>query len=1566
MDNKNKTDIKKPTVFKQPPKAAKQQSYNIQPTYYNPENKYENAIPTHMELYTLFLTENFETIKKEIYNNINLKINTVNGNLINAIIENESMEESNKIYLLKELINNRNIDVNVKNKFDQLPLHVACKKEYYEIIKLLITKSDKTELDVFGNAPIHYLTKFIIMDCGPNSYYNANNASLKSYKPSLDDFKFFKILLHGIKTIISSSVKEKKYIEDLITFISLNKFFNVEEFEKIIRNNIKKIKDIKQEYKESNNNLKIETILNETSSEFMKLYKNFKIENIYTEEEILKNIQSLKQKSENDIIKHKINIEGNLDSILENAEQIKKIFFDNTVSTVFVLKYVYETLWSTCVEDSRINIEDYLEKCKGYIEDDYSSEKLQMLIKIICIIKKYIDNGDPIIQAPFNYVSKNDITGLLDFSINKFNPSNHTFKNTTSITDTSGKIDNTSDNGVSNEEYINEWIHFLILLKNNSDNKYKNIYNNIKYDIIFLMFVEFPNEKFSFIKDMNIEKQNIINILNYFNDSNNVVFCDKDITSKDIYNTYETGENDKDSEKYKKNKLKFLKNNGYYIIKNTKPNKEYHIKLDNENLIQNKDFYYYNSIDIEYNKNLFIDAKNNYILIGDCLINKSNNDNNNNLVDEEYYDIDFSNFKFGNVYTFFKDIDKYIEDIKKKINAESIIFCTYDCINILDESLIIFDKMIKLYDDIKNKKNDILNIKKKFEIFKNNIVSKYHKHDEYDKILKTQINYIDEIIKEYINIDTLFNNLYKQIIDLLTKINKLIIEYNKENSINYTEQIYYKKNTISNFAINKFKPIIDDMFPKNFDDFKILYKSNKNETLFYLDVENYNELYLDNEIIIKKNNLIKQKLLPDITDFLTIFTDDNKLLTVLKYNYTSGNDAINKFINILKNHIINTTNNKDIEKLFKIKDIFSSNKIFLPILFKFIPLLSYCLYKKQTDIDKKKNKIGLLQTSYINLMEYFQSKEFISILIYINLELQKKNIQDYIINNIIEKTIKLLNVEKPNIINIDIFKESLQISEKSLIVLELYNKLQIIIKEKSNYNVITDITTKINIIENSINSIIDNYDKLSESIKCFSLPSDFVNEIKDILNTDDYQFLKNFKIVSVMDNDIFKKIDNLQNFSIKINLNKKSNDDTKIESDYILKKNNITKFKYQNKNEKTLDNYLYMFISNYLIKIIDDLLFLLKDIIFENNGYDFYKDLSYNEKIMFIKKYFLILNIKITDISGEDNKKNFTLLYTYIKILNNDIDSSEINIFLQSKKTPDLTLTDDDDIINNGFLLMSKEIKKTINDIINKYNKNIRIIIVKNYKLISKINEIQDEINDSIENGIDISGLLITPNNNYNTGFISTLYTPTDLKIKKNKNIIYSDFTDSPIGNYIIKLEEYENTLTPVSIQKPIASNPIISLYNIENIISIIVDKLYTFISESDHALLKKYFDDEIKKEFKSIYIEYKDFITKENVVKTGLKNYLNTEIISRILIENLDIKDKLSKSLTVTTVGGNPQYTTDIQEKIKNEMQKIIEKNAFGLGHVTKIKINKALGNKLFNDKCYNNNVLSWSVVLD
>ena len=212
MDNKNKQDNKKPTTFQQQSKPPpKQQSYNMQLTYYNSNKKYENAKLTHMELYALFLTENFDTIKKEIYNNINLKINTENGNLINAVIENESLDEFNKIQILQELINNRNIDVNEKNKYDQSPLHTACKKEYYEIIKFLIDKSDKTELDIFGNAPIHYLTQFILTDCDYNSYYSSDNASLKLIKPSLDDIKFFKLLRYVINTIITEQNINKSY-----------------------------------------------------------------------------------------------------------------------------------------------------------------------------------------------------------------------------------------------------------------------------------------------------------------------------------------------------------------------------------------------------------------------------------------------------------------------------------------------------------------------------------------------------------------------------------------------------------------------------------------------------------------------------------------------------------------------------------------------------------------------------------------------------------------------------------------------------------------------------------------------------------------------------------------------------------------------------------------------------------------------------------------------------------------------------------------------------------------------------------------------------------------------------------------------------------------------------------------------------------------------------------------------------------------------------------------------------------------------------------------------------------
>ena len=1618
MDNKNKQDNKKLIPFQQ--QKLKQQFQNIQPTYYNPNKKFENAKPTHMELYNLFLTESFDTIKKEIYNNINLKINTENGNLINAVIENESLDEFNKIQILQELINNRNIDVNEKNKYDQLPLHTACKKEYYEIIKFLIDKSDKTELDVFGNAPIHYLTQFILKDCDHNSYYNALNAESKINKPSVDDIKFFKILLHAIQTVITNPVTidpvtidpKDNNLSNLIAFISFNKFFDVDSFEKVIKEKIDKIKNIYGDYKDIRNiNLKKETALSEISNEFKNFYKNFKIGEIIKDEDIEKNIKSLKQKSENDIKKNKTNIEETLNSIGEEAQKIKEIFFDNTVSTVFVLKYVYETLWSYGLDNSKIKIEDYLEKCKGYDKDDYSNPKLQMLIKIICIIKKYIKQGDPIMSKPgntYNYIDIEKYDNLLDFSIHKFNPSINTFDSNNTIDPTNKQILNTG--GINNNGYIDEWKNFLGILK--SDGKYEDILKKIKYDVIFLIMVEFKEEGLSFIKDIELKQKEIITNLNGLNINNNnnnnaIFFDDSEITANDIHNTYDIGNEDNDNTENKKNKIKFFKNNGYYMVKNKNTDKSDNIKLDNEYLIKKNDFYYINTQDIEYNKNLFLDENYNYILIGDCLIGDNKK---NNVVDEEYYSIDFSNFKFGNVHIFFKDIEKYIKDTREKIqNDEPIIFCIYDCINILEESIIIFDKMKILYDYIFLKKKDILDIKSNFKKFKNNITEKY---DKYENILKNQIDYIEIVIKEYNNIDNFFNNLYLKIIELLYKINNLIVEYNKNNSIKYLEHYNDDNDTldIELFHINKFKQIINNNdFPKNFNDY-ILSSVNissfyeekwllsRKNILFYLNKENYNEIYLKKNIVDKKNHSITKKLLPKLYDFLTIESDE--LIKVYEYKYKSKDQDIkNNIINKLKVSINYINKNSYITKykkheekinyIFDLNDVLTNNKIFLPILFNFIPLISYYFYEIEDMEDKKKNLIGFLQRPCIELIKYFI--EFLDVIIEIMLLLNNRKELKKLLQNIYDDIIEITSIKNTDDTNIILLEDILEIVKNVNIVVKLYdNFLQFVIEYKNNvktdliidndtvYLHETNYPTPIKKIKDFINEHNKINNIFTEDIKNNIIKSknSFLDTIDLENNTnikqEDKNFLLSIKIFSVLSDPILKNIDYMREFSKMVKLKKtilyKNNKNTDFNIYELEKK--IYKKKYINniKNRQKYKTFLDSFISQYLINKITEILDELKDITKNDNVLTFYKNLNNKDKIKFIKKYYKLNIINNITTSDDDKIKKLKSLDIFINIIksfpyNTKIDYNDIDLIDEIVKN----IKEKEYIIEKENIEkenIEKEFKSTED---NKYLNNLEN---KNFyvKYIKDIFNKQTDINNIFEeSGENIDDLVIKENDKFTEGYLSILF-PVDeknlvtnnfiLPLKENKNIIYPDYKDSTInkGKYIIKFQAYKkNTLSSLDIQKPLTNSPIISLYNIQNIITIIFNKLYDLLKNGDYELLKKYFEDEVKKNFNNIFINYGKFITQENVIKDALKTYLETLISGTIITEINNIKTNLNTILP--KVGG--AITDDIKEDIKNEMQKIIERRAFSIGHVTKLKINKAVGNKLFNDKCYNNNTI-------
>ena len=267
---------------------------NAQPVFYEPNKKFENAVSRNLELYTYFLTESAENIKKEIYNNINLKINNENGNLINAVVENDALNENEKYEIIQDLIINNNIDIKSKNKYNQLPLHVACINEQYRLIELFIKHgSSKNDLDIYGNAPIHYLTKFIVYPCNNNDYYNKQNALEITKIPNKDDIKFFKMLTYGISKIVGDS----ELITSLKSFVSLNKFFDVKSFEKIIKEKMQRIKLLEDDYADKQNkSLKEETLFNEMYSEFKGLYNDFKVDETLTNELLLENITESKKK----------------------------------------------------------------------------------------------------------------------------------------------------------------------------------------------------------------------------------------------------------------------------------------------------------------------------------------------------------------------------------------------------------------------------------------------------------------------------------------------------------------------------------------------------------------------------------------------------------------------------------------------------------------------------------------------------------------------------------------------------------------------------------------------------------------------------------------------------------------------------------------------------------------------------------------------------------------------------------------------------------------------------------------------------------------------------------------------------------------------------------------------------------------------------------------------------------------------------------------------------------------------------------------------------------------------
>lgn len=172
------------------------------------------------EIMSEFIQGELNTIEnilnsKEI---LNFKDQT-NQTLIHAILKNESpnINEENKLSVICDLIDKKNVSVHTMNNFNQNPLHLACQNGYNLIITNLINRGcDQTLVDNYGNTPIHYLVDKFIRECGNNDFYSQSNKQINL--SNLTDLKKINSILKNQSILVLSELlnSDNDYYNDVI------------------------------------------------------------------------------------------------------------------------------------------------------------------------------------------------------------------------------------------------------------------------------------------------------------------------------------------------------------------------------------------------------------------------------------------------------------------------------------------------------------------------------------------------------------------------------------------------------------------------------------------------------------------------------------------------------------------------------------------------------------------------------------------------------------------------------------------------------------------------------------------------------------------------------------------------------------------------------------------------------------------------------------------------------------------------------------------------------------------------------------------------------------------------------------------------------------------------------------------------------------------------------------------------------------------------------------------------------------------------------------------------------
>ena len=173
-----------------------------------PDSINEKAIKN---LFALIYKFNITELRNySLQNNISLSTtNKEDDNLIHYVvsIDDETVSETTRLHLIKFLVN-ENVNPDKPNKYNITPLHLACKKQYNEIVTYLLQlKCDNNFKDSFGQTPFHYLLSGKISKCKPHLKIE------HIIKPSTkDDYKKIKEI-SIIKKDVWEQIKENNKID---------------------------------------------------------------------------------------------------------------------------------------------------------------------------------------------------------------------------------------------------------------------------------------------------------------------------------------------------------------------------------------------------------------------------------------------------------------------------------------------------------------------------------------------------------------------------------------------------------------------------------------------------------------------------------------------------------------------------------------------------------------------------------------------------------------------------------------------------------------------------------------------------------------------------------------------------------------------------------------------------------------------------------------------------------------------------------------------------------------------------------------------------------------------------------------------------------------------------------------------------------------------------------------------------------------------------------------------------------------------------------------------------------